>query len=244
MISPINFLFLTVLATTLCILAWQSHRFFQKSLIARLHQDCRGASYSISMILILPFYLTIFVGAIEANWMFHANTLFQRASMMAGRSVSVTYQQEFEEHENDSKLKLALEQNGELAATLVLFSGGSGLPEQALRLSPEETEFVKRFLAQLEKTTEFSPNGDTRLRAEYVVAATTVALKTAEDRSENITDRLKLTLEYEHPFFSQVIGRFFGHPSHSGDVYVRTFTKEIEIPMEVARSDNHKLGIK
>ena len=239
-----NGLFLILLAVLVAAIACTLYRMLKQFSVVQLHRDQRGASYSLSMILTLPFYLAILVGAMEANWMFRANVQFQRAALMAGRSISLTYQDEYEEQENDAELKNALEQNGKLATALVMFSNGSGIEDHAIEINPEESKFIQRFLEQLEQVSEFTPNSDTRLRAEYSAGATKVTISNALEPSDISMDKLLVAIEYEHPFFSQVIGRFFGQlSSKSGDFYVRKFSKEFEIPLEVARSEDRTMGI-
>ena len=181
MFTVTNLVFLSVQIAMLAGTAFLAFKAFRKWSWARLHQDCRGVSYSLSMILLLPFYLTMVIGAVELNWMFHANTLFQRASLMTGRSIALSYQQIFEAHEDKSERIKELEQTGELAATPVLFSAGSGLPEQAVELTTEETEFVEKYLEQVRKTSSMTPNGDTKLRARYVAGATTVRFEAIKE---------------------------------------------------------------
>lgn len=215
----------------------------------RLHQDCRGVSYSLSMILILPFYLVMVIGAVELNWVFHGNTLFQRASLMTGRSIALTYQQTFEEHDDESERFKDLEQTGELAAIPVMVSAGSGLPEHAVELTTEETEYVHNYLEQIKKMSEMTPNADTKRRAQYVAGATTVRFELIKGNETNSSgnarfDRALVTLEYEHPFYSQAIGRYFGQlSSNSGTFYVWKFSKQFEIPLEIARSKDQTMGI-
>ena len=155
-----NGLFLILLAVLVAAIACTLYRMLKQFSVVQLHRDQRGASYSLSMILTLPFYLAILVGAMEANWMFRANVQFQRAALMAGRSISLTYQDEYEEQENDAELKNALEQNGKLAMALVMLSNGSGIEDHAIEINPEESKFIQRFLEQLEQVSEFSPNSD------------------------------------------------------------------------------------
>ena len=190
------------------------------------------------------------LGGIELSWLFYTNLRFQRAVMMAGRSVAVCYQQEFEEYDqNASEAKKALEQTGELSAAAVLFSAGSGLEDHELTLSQEESEFVKQLLKHLGATTNFAPNSDTQRRANYAVGATTVEFELLPNQvnsgKQSHQDRAELKLTYEHPFFSQVIGRVFGQPSTVGNgFYVRKLEKTIEIPLEIARSKDGTMGIK
>ena len=93
------------------------------------------------------------------------------------------------------------------------------------------------------------PNGDTKLRAQYVAGATTVHFEPIyENETSSPGDtrvgRAMITLEYEHPFYSQAIGKYFGQPSSkSGTFYVRKFSKQFEIPLEIARSEDQTLGI-
>ena len=240
----INELFLILLGLLAVAIACKLYRMLNQFSLARLHRDQNGVSYSLTMTLTLPFYLAILVGAMEANWMFRTNSQFQRAALMAGRSISMTYQDEYEAEERDAGLKAALEQNGARAAVLVMFSSGSGLEEHAIEISSDDSEFVQRFLKQLEQVSSFPPNSDTRLRAEYAVAATTVKVSNAAEPSGNGMDKLVVVIEYEHPFFSQVIGRFFGQlSSKAGDFYVRKLSKKFEIPLEVARSEDRTMGI-
>ena len=234
----------SLLVASLC-LAFQAARNFS---FRRLHRDRRGVSYTLTMIITLPFYLAMVVGGIELNWLFHANTLFQRATLMTGRSISLSYQQEFEKHEQDPiAVKKALDQRGELAAALVLFSAGSGLAEQELTLTSEESEFVSKFIEHLKATSDFAPNSDTLRRANYTAGATTVEFSLIENTNdpEKRSDRATIKLEYEQPFFSQAIGRYFGELSSlSGDFYVWKFTKEVEFPLEIARTKDKTMGIK
>jgi len=240
----INGLFLILLAVLAVAIVCTLYRMLKQFTLSQFHSDQRGVSYSLTMILALPFYLAILVGAMEANWMFRANSQFQGAALMAGRSISLTYQDQYEEQEGDAALKAALEQNGKLAAALVLFSSGSGLEEHAIETSTDESKFVQRFLEQLKQVSQFSPNRDTRLRAEYAVAATTVEISNVSEPSASGMDKVTVVIQYEHPFFSQLVGRFFGQlSSKSGDFYVRKLSKKFEIPLEVARSEDRTMGI-
>ena len=241
----INELFLILLILLAVVIVCKLYRMLNQFSLARLHRDQNGVSYSLTMTLTLPFYLAILVGAMEANWMFRANSHFQRAALMAGRSIFLTYQDEFEEQKSDADLKVALERNGKLAMALVMFSSGSGLQEHAIAVNPDESKFVGQFLEQLKQVSQFSPNSDTRLRAEYAVAANTVKISNVSESSRVRMDKLKVVVEYEHPFFSQVVGRFLGQlSSKSGDFYVRKLSKEFEIPLEIARSEDRTMGIK
>ena len=77
----------SLLVASLC-LAIQAARNFS---FRRLHRDRRGVSYTLTMIITLPLYLAMVVGGIELNWLFHTNTLFQRATLVTGRSISLSY---------------------------------------------------------------------------------------------------------------------------------------------------------
>ena len=249
MFTVTNLIFLSVQIALLTGAAVLALKALRKWSWARLHQDCRGVSYSLSMILLLPFYLTMVIGSVEFNWVFHADTLFQRASLMAGRSISLSYQQIFEEHEDESERIKELEQAGELAATPVMLCAGSGLPEQAVELTTEETAYVDKYLEQLRKMSNMAPNGDTKLRAQYVAGATTVHFEPIKKNGTNSSgdtqvDRAMVTLEYEHPFYSQAIGSYLGRlSSKSGTFYVWKFSKQFEIPLEIARSEDQTMGI-
>ena len=117
-------------------------------------------------------------------------------------------------------------------------------------LPAKEAEFAEQHLKHLEATTNFTPNEDTRRRARYAAGATTVEFEllpsqTNANGSEGRQDHAKIKVTYEHAFFSPVIGRFFGEPSFFSDgVYVRKLEKEIEIPLEIARSKDGTLGLK
>ena len=252
MFTVTNLIFLSVQITLLTVAAVLALKASRDWSLVGLHHDCRGVSYTLTMILILPFYLAMVIGAIELNWMFHADTLFQRASLMTGRSIALTYQQTFEKHENESERFKELEQTGELAATLVMVSAGSGLPEHAVELTKKENDLVKKYIAHLGKTSGMTPNEDTKRRAKYAAGAATVQLEAIEENEEvsssydnnAIVDRAQVTLEYEHPFFSQAIGKVLGRLSSKSETfYVWKFSKEFEIPLEIARSEDQTMGI-
>jgi len=248
MFTMLNIFTTVVLVSLLVASLCSAFRAARNFSFRRLHRDSRGVSYTLTMIITLPFYLAMVVGGIELNWLFHANTLFQRATLMTGRSISLSYQQEFEKHEQDPiAVKKALDQRGELAAALVLFSAGSGLAEQELALTSEESELVSKFMEHLEMTSGFTPNSDTIRRANYAAGATNVEFSLIENSNDprKRPDRATIKIEYEQPFFSQAIGRYFGELSSlSGDFYVWKFVKEIEIPLEIARSKDKTMGIK
>ena len=121
--------------------------------------------------------------------------------------------------------------------------------EQAVELTTEETGYVEKYLEQVRKTSSTIPNGDTKLRARYVAGATTVHFEAIKEKGSDITDnarvdRARITLEYEHPFYSQAIGRYVGQlSSKSGTFYVWKFSKQFEIPLEIARSEDQTMGI-
>ena len=97
-----------------------------------------------------------------------------------------------------------------------------------------------------------TPNEDTKRRAKYAAGAATVQLEAIEENEEvsssydnnAIVDRAQVTLEYEHPFFSQAIGKVLGRLSSKSETfYVWKFSKEFEIPLEIARSEDQTMGI-
>ena len=87
------------------------------------------------------------------------------------------------------------------------------------------------------------------MRARYVAGATKVEFgwlpKQNKSNGKGRLDRALLKVTYEHPFYSQLIGRVFGQPSAVGNGFcVRKLEETIEIPLEVARSEDGTLGIK
>lgn len=216
----------------------------------KLHKDRRGVSYSLTMLITVPFYVAMVLGGIELTWLFYANLRFQRATMMVGRAVAVCYQQEFEKHDQDpARTKKSVEQIGELSGAAVLFPAGSGLEEHRVPLTEDETRFINQLLAHFDSTTEFSSNDDTGRRASYAAGATKVEFELLPKKNNtNGTgwpDRATVKVTYEHPFFSQAIGRVFGQPSSVGSgFYVRELQEIFEIPLEIARSKDGTMGIK
>ncbi|MDB2686149.1 hypothetical protein N9Y42_02965 [Mariniblastus sp.] len=243
----LNVTLLSLLVASM-ILAYRAAKRFS---LHGLHQDRRGASYSLTMLITLPFYVAMVLGGIELTSLFYSNVRFQRATLMTGRSIAISYQQEFEKHDGDkAKVKKAIEQIGELAAAAVLFSTGSGLEEHAVPLTIEETSFATEYLNHLATTTSFKPNVDTQRRTNYTAGATFVEFELLDNRNSigqgvGHPDKAIVKVVYEHPFFSQAVGRLLGRPSSvSNGLYVWKLEKKIEISLEIARSQDGTMGIK
>ena len=101
------------------------------------------------------------------------------------------------------------------------------------------------FFSQLQNQTGFNPSAGTRKRAEYVCRSVNIEMYAVnEENGERANDRTRVEIKYEHPFFSQFIGRFFGEKSANSNAYVYQFSESLDVPLEIARSTNGKLGIK
>lgn len=214
------------------------------------HRDETGAAYSLSILLILPFYIVFLSIVLELAFLLVAKMGTIHASYAAARSASVHGAVVHPELRLLSPSDLSgfvtiqaqLKAKNAAVQAMVPFAGGFDSASES-----DSGPYVDAYTQYLEMIDEKQRIGSTSVRKRYASAQKRVSVslrragassRTSEPWREVVIARV----EYDAPFRLPYIGRLLGGTKKDGAV-VKTCVAETTLPLEMPQNQSGYLGV-
>jgi hypothetical protein len=239
-----------------------------RSQIGRLREDQSGATYSLQMILVLPFYVLVVVSFVEVTLTLNTKIGVTLAAQAAARSAAVWWPAQDLTPDGDARREDARRMGRvHLAAVNALAPFASGSQAHGGRISnafvyPDASPYA---WARAYRTAFASTrNGYTETHDEeflarkwrYAAGASVVAVVPIEpdrefDLANVLTEQqdeqtfnsvLKVTVLYEMPYHTNGAGRILG--TLRGGIYTKQVVSTVYIEKEGPKTEDSRLGFK
>ncbi len=204
----------------------------------RLAADERGAAYTLSVMLTIPFLMLLVITAMETTFLLSAKLGVAYAGYAARTSASVWWPAEPRELGERRVL---------LSAIQAMIPYSSGNPKRVLGTNPGFPEAALAFAAAYRRYAPDGPVGEGHFLTthRYASAATSVTIEPRAIVGSPWDIDLLVTVRFEHPTFTPLFGRLIGHPAPWGGsgLYTYTIVSQGFVRAERPRNDDGTLGI-
>lgn len=209
--------------------------------VRKLAEEETGASYTLSLVLVMPIYIFLICLIIECTLMLVVKTGTLYAAYAAGRSAIVWVPAESNDPDHAQ-----VEVTRAAVQALTPFASGRDAHRAGTPLAGKPTSSSADGNGYYEAYRQYT---DGKAPREYVVAkyqyAELATRVTIEPESDAANSNLKVSVEYEMPINVPGIGRFLGQsPSWPGARFLtRKISSSVVLEKEGPQSANQLLGI-
>lgn len=201
----------------------------------------RGASYSLPLVLIVPFYLMFVVAVFEFGFLLLARAGTQYAAYAAARAVIVW---DGEKPEDVAKLR----PKQAAWAHLAPFVGGrqreldnaGPIPPEALEAADAYTEAVRRYMTPAGGSESSGPSAEF-LRRKFLTTAARTEIKIEPQTPDGPHKLMRVTVTYRAPLYMPVASRFVDPDGQQPFEYPLTAT--VTLTAEGPETESRTIGI-
>ena len=231
---------------------WKGGRVVRQRSLFCMHKNEEGAAYSLSFLMVFPFYVLLIAIIFETTFVFLAKMGTMHSSYAAARAAAVYTTVNFQKERQGQPIPPIAMSFAKKAAvqSMTPYARGIFQDDQFLDKDlPAAQTYLKAFHEYLSMNNKTCRLNDSYLKKKYAYAyyAVSVSAILAPGSGSNMWDKeLEVTLTYKSPAFLPYIGKLLGaKKSTTGDqlYYYELITKS-SIANECPKNETGHLGIR
>lgn len=229
---------------------WRRSRLAERSIRLRLrnfHRDEGGAAYSLSFVMVLPFYVLLIAVILETTFIMIAKTGTLYAAYGAARSAVVfTTIETPDERESMGNVPYTAEEKASQAAVQAMLLFASGRLGTNSSVSEDEREKADAFLGAYK---EYVKGGSQRLKDGYITNKYVYASRNTTTTLEMVgtgelwQNEIRAEVTYDAPFLLPYVGRLLGGVKNDDGQVVLPITSSAVLLNECPVNSTGHLGI-